>query len=375
MESAQLISLENRFYRIFSHTKGFSRFGTRSAGSTLHDPQQWVWKCCVGHSTSTGRGRSTNNYHWHNRNWNHSCHNCNDHAVIVSHCKILKLSSDLMLPLDWIWVDHWIECLGWICDSFIPRSSCSASQQSNDQLLEVLEVPTQRMCATRRTSTMLNAGNQVNAHQAPEANSWPVDLEFRSYYVIRLNLDDLMVQLTWDKSGTLMIWWVWINFGLFCSGLFFIPRRGRYQPKRPTWVPNTMELCSPFYHRDYDCRHYNYHHSRKYHHNYNDYHNGCNHYHTRHNDNHNHNDNNNDNHNNYHNTGDHHIYNHNNHACYNSVAYNHNRRAVFDLTLGKLSSKPLLLLALIWLAGLLSWVFCVKPAVRQLDASAVPVSL
>ena len=122
MESAQLISLENRFYRIFSHTKGFSRFGTRSAGSTLHDPQQWVWKCCVGHSTSTGRGRSTNNYHWHNRNWNHSCHNCDDHAVIVSHCKILKLSSDLMLPLDWIWVDHWIECLGWICDSFIPRS-------------------------------------------------------------------------------------------------------------------------------------------------------------------------------------------------------------------------------------------------------------
>lgn len=110
MESAQLISLENRFYRIFSHTKGFSRFGTRSAGSTLHDPQQWVWKCCVGHSTSTGRGRSTNNYHWHNRNWNHSCHNCNDHAVIVSHCKILKLSSDLMLPLDWIWVDHWIDC-------------------------------------------------------------------------------------------------------------------------------------------------------------------------------------------------------------------------------------------------------------------------
>ena len=178
---------------------------------------------------------------------------------------------------------------------------------------------------------------------------------------------------SWPETN-LELWWFdecESILDCFAVGVFFIPCRGRYQPKRPTWVPNTMELRSAFYHRDDDCRHYNYHHSRKYHHNDNDYHNGCNHYHTRHN----HNDNHNDSHNNYHNTGDHHIYNHNNHACYNSVAYNHNRRAVFDLTLGELSSKPLLLLALIWLAGLMSWVFYVKPAVRQLDASAVPVSL
>ena len=105
------------------------------------------------------------------------------------------------------WVTGFLLLLGWFCDSFIPRFSCSASQQSHDPASRSSRGSNQRMCATRRTSTMLNAGNQVNAHQAPEANSWPVDLETQVLWCNPLEPRWFDGAVLTDKSGTLMIWW------------------------------------------------------------------------------------------------------------------------------------------------------------------------